>query len=78
MRGPENIVIFHSNKYKDDAKECTQEDWKRIDEAKKLHYTDWGRAADLEDEAESAFAKRVLHSIGTYLYHMEEASAGML
>ena len=78
MRGPKNIAEFHLSHYGDDAKECTQKDWERIEEAKKLHYIDWGRAADLEDEAESAFAKRVLHSIMTYLYHMEEASAGML
>lgn len=78
MRGPKNIVIFHSNKYPDEAKECTQKDWERIEEAKKLHYIDWGRAADLEDEAESEYARRVIHDIRTYLYHMEEASAGML
>ena len=78
MRGPKNIANFHLSRYKDDAKECTPKDWERIEEAKKLHYIDWGRAADLEDEAESEYARRVIHSIRTYLYHMEEASAGML
>jgi hypothetical protein len=78
MRGPKYIAQYHLLKDKDDAKECTPKDWDRIAEAEKLRYIDWGRAADLEDEAESEYARRVIHSIRTYLYHMEEASAGLL
>jgi len=38
----------------------------------------WPLVADMEEQAESAEARQMLHSIAVAGYHREEASAGMI
>lgn len=73
-----NIIAYHILTYREDAKKCTQKDSELINEAQKLHYTDWDKAATLEQEAESDYAKRILHDIRVYLYHIDEGASGLL
>lgn len=56
----------------------TQKDSKLIEAANKVHYIDWCKVSDMEKEAESDEAKRILHNIASSLYHQEEWSAGLL
>lgn len=56
----------------------TQKDSKLIEAANKVHYIDWCKVSDMEKEAESDEAKRILHNIASSLYHQEEWSVGLL
>lgn len=55
----------------------TDKDKGLIAEAKKLHFSCWGEAFDLAEQADTEQARRVLKDIGIALYHKEESHAGL-
>lgn len=56
----------------------TTKDRALVKRASALSWHDWPLVADVEEQAESAEARRMLHSIAVAGYHREEASAGMI
>lgn len=56
----------------------TEKDKELIEKAKQLYFTEWYKAYDMANEADTPQAKRELESIARYLYHMEEFNSGIL
>ena len=56
--------------------EMNEHDRQLVEAARKLDYTDWMMAD--ESKAETIEGYEELHHISVRLYHMEEASCGML
>ena len=56
----------------------TTKDRALVKRASALSWHDWPLVADMEEQAESAEARQMLHSIAVAGYHREEASAGMI
>ena len=56
----------------------TMKDRELVKRARALSWHDWPLVADMEEQAESAEARQMLHSIVVAGYHREEASAGMI
>lgn len=50
-----------------------EKDRQLIEQARKLHYSDWDKAIELAELAESEDAKKEIKSIGSRLYHIEES-----
>ena len=49
-----------------------------VKRARALSWIDWPLVAEMEEQAESAEARQMLHSIVVAGYHREEASAGII
>lgn len=71
-----NIIDY--NLRNGNAKSLTECDKKLIEQAEKLHYTEWYKAGDYAEEAESDLAKKILRNIEINLHHQEEFHCGLL
>ena len=71
-----NIIDY--NLRKGNAESLTEGDKNLIAQAEKIHYTEWFKAGELAEKAESELAKNILRNIETNLYHQEEFHAGLL
>ncbi|MCI9284354.1 MAG: hypothetical protein HFJ91_00760 [Muribaculaceae bacterium] len=54
----------------------TEKDKELIEQARRLHYIDWGVALDLADIADTKEAKDILTRIAIHLHHVEEFYSG--